>query len=195
MVVLLCRLVLSKPLFCNSICFRNQEQFCKTSPKFIKNCSLETCMQVFDSIRKFRNRKRCNTARTMTKREKNSPEGSSAVISQETNENEGPKVHSLTQEEDNERIVSFIAALTRQLEDLNRLLQGLKVASHFIHYLKPNTEASCNAHSYLPDSCQNWKSKCVLFSVLGKFATHGENKEKFDWTLILFETSPFRLTI
>ena len=90
-------------------------------------------MQVFDSIREFRNGKRYNTARTMTMGEKISPESSSAVISQETNENEGPKVHSLTQEEDNERIESFIAALTRQLEDLNRLFQGLTVASHFVH--------------------------------------------------------------
>ena len=50
-----------------------------------------------------------------------------------TNESEAAEVCTFTQEEINEQTKSFIAPLTRQPEDLTRLVQVLLVASHPNH--------------------------------------------------------------
>ena len=86
------------------------------------NSNLETCVQAFDSIREFRNGKRYNTARTTTMSENRRSEGSHAMNSNEINENDVPEFRSLTQEEVNEKIKSFIM---RHLRDLTRLVQGM----------------------------------------------------------------------
>ena len=75
-------------------------------------------MKSFDSIRELRNGKIYDTARNTTVNENSISESSSAINFRETNENEVPEIHNLTQEEFNEQIKSFIALLTRQLEDL-----------------------------------------------------------------------------
>ena len=82
-------------------------------------------MQSCYSIRQLRNRKRQNTARATTSSENNGSESHSAMKFCRTNENEEPKIRSLTQEEVIEQIKNFIATLTRQLEDLTRVVQGL----------------------------------------------------------------------
>ena len=82
----------------------------------------------------------------------NGPEGKSAKNSHETDENEEPEICTLTQEEVNEQINSFIAPLTNQLEDLTRLVQGLSVTSHPNHYPRADKDASYNSHRYLSDN-------------------------------------------
>ena len=68
--------------------------------------------------------------------------------SHETNEIEEPEIRTLTQEQLKEQIKTFFAPITRQLEDLIRLVQGLSVASHPSHYPRADTDAGYNAHGY-----------------------------------------------
>ena len=82
------------------------------------NSSIETCMQTFDSIHELRNGKRYNTAKTTTFSENNSSKGCLTLNSHEINDNEGPEICLLTQNEVNEQIKGFIAPDTRQLDDL-----------------------------------------------------------------------------
>ena len=86
-------------------------------------------------------------------------ESHSAMNSQEFNENEEPEFHTLTQEEVNEQIKSFVAPLTRQVEVLIHLVQGLSVASHPKHYPRADTDTSYNAHGYSPDTKGLYYSK------------------------------------
>ena len=79
----------------------------------------------------------------------NGPECNSAMNCHDTNENEEPEIRGLTQEEVIEQIKSSIAPLTRQLEDLIRLVQWLLVTSHPNHYPRADTDTSYNAHGYL----------------------------------------------
>ena len=107
-------------------------------------------MQAFDSTRKLRNGKRYNAAKSKTMSKNSRSEGSLAVDSLEINENESPKIRTLTQEV-NEQIKSFVAALTRRLKDLTQLVQGMSIASHPNHYPRADTNASYSAHGYPPD--------------------------------------------
>ena len=80
-------------------------------------------MESFDSIRKLRNVKRYNTITDTTLSENSCSEDNPVVNSHETNENESPETRAFTQEEVNEKIKTFIAPFTRQLEDLTRIVQ------------------------------------------------------------------------
>ena len=80
-------------------------------------------MQSLNSVRELRNRKRYNTARSTVMSENNGPESNPAMNSQWTNENEEPENRNLKQELI-EQIKSFIVSLTRQLNDLTRLVRG-----------------------------------------------------------------------
>ena len=51
-------------------------------------------------------------------RKNNGPEGNSAMNSNDTHKNEESEIRTLTQEEINEQIKSFIAPFTRQLKNL-----------------------------------------------------------------------------
>ena len=77
-------------------------------------------MQAFDSIRELRNGEWYDTASNSIMRENSSSEGSPAKNSLETNENEVPEIPTLTQDEVHELIKSFIAPLTKKLEDFSR---------------------------------------------------------------------------
>ena len=123
--------------------------------------SLETCMQTFDSIREFRNGKRDNIAGTATMGENNSSEGNSNLNSHETNGNEKTEIRTLTHEEGNEQSKNFIAQLTRRLDYLIRLVQGLSVRPYSNHYLRAHTDASYNAHGYSPDTVSLQKSYMI----------------------------------
>ena len=71
-----------------------------------------------------------------------SSECSSAMNSHENNEKVGPEIRVLTQKEVDAGIKSFIAPLTRQQEDLTRLVQGVATASHPTYFLRADTNAS-----------------------------------------------------
>ena len=61
--------------------------------------------------------------------ENSSSGGETAINSPETNENEYPEIAALAEEEFDEQIKSFIAPVTKQLEDLNWFVQGMTTAS------------------------------------------------------------------
>ena len=91
-------------------------------------------MQAFDLIREPKNVKRYNTARNTIMSGNSISEDNPAINSHETNEIEGPEICVSTQEEVNEQIKSSITYLTRQLEDLTRIIQGMTTASHPKYY-------------------------------------------------------------
>ena len=64
----------------------------------------------------------------------NSSENSPALNSRGINENEESEIRTLTQEQVRGQIKSIIVPLTRQLEDLTRIDQGLSVTSHPNHH-------------------------------------------------------------
>ena len=92
--------------------------------------SLETCMQAFDSIGELRNGKKNDSSSTTNMSENSRSEGSPAMNSTEINENEGPKIHAITQAEVDEQTKSFITPLVKQLGDFTRHVQGMTTAPH-----------------------------------------------------------------
>ena len=59
-----------------------------------------------------------------------------------------PEIQTLTQEAVNEQIRGFIAPLTRQLEDLTRLMQGMSNSRH----RNPRTELGTTSGTAMPQS-------------------------------------------
>ena len=84
-------------------------------------------MPLFDSIRELRNGKKYKTA-TISMSEGNSSEANPIIIAHENKSDKECETHILTQEEFDEQIRDYIAHLTRQLEDLTRLIQGMSFA-------------------------------------------------------------------
>ena len=72
--------------------------------------------------------------------ETGSIQGNRAGNSSENVEGDVLELHTLTQEEVNEQIKELIAPLTRQLEELTRLVQGMVITLHPTQY--PRTEYS-----------------------------------------------------
>ena len=66
--------------------------------------------------------------------ENGSTEGNRAGIPLENTEEGVPQIRTLTQEVVNEQIKELIAALTKQLEDLTQLVQGMVIIPHWSHY-------------------------------------------------------------
>ena len=69
----------------------------------------------------------------------------------ETSKNECSEIRAITQEEVDEQIKNFIAPLTRQPEDLIRLVLRMTFASHPNFLLRLSTSASSNARGCQPD--------------------------------------------
>ena len=63
---------------------------------------------------------------------------------------ENPKMQTLTEEAIDEQIRGFIAPLTRQLEELTRLVQEMSTSRHPISY--PRTELGDTSGTALPQS-------------------------------------------
>ena len=61
-----------------------------------------------------------------------------------------PEFQTLTQEAVNEQIRRFIAPLTRQLEELTRLVQGMTTSRHPNYY--PRTELGITSGTAMPQS-------------------------------------------
>ena len=81
-----------------------------------------------------------------------SSEGSLAVNSHDSSENEGAEIRASTQKKVNEQIKSFFAPLTRQLEDLTRLIQGITTGWHPNYHPRADTNVSYSAPGYQPDN-------------------------------------------
>ena len=71
-------------------------------------------------------------------------------VSSENVEGEIPEFQTLTQEAVNEQIRGFIAPLTRQLEELTRLVQGMTASKHPNSY--PRTELGTTSGTAMPQS-------------------------------------------
>ena len=70
--------------------------------------------------------------------------------SAENVEGEVPSFQTLTQEAVKEQVRGFIAPLTRQLEELTRLLQGMTISRHPNSY--PRTERGTTSRTAMPQS-------------------------------------------
>ena len=79
-------------------------------------------MHFFYSIRQLLNGKECDIAKSNKLSKSSSSESSPIVSASERNVEDEPEVHVRTQDEVNEQIRNYIAPLTKQLEDLTRLI-------------------------------------------------------------------------
>ena len=70
--------------------------------------------------------------------------------SSENVEGENPEIQTLTQEAVNEQIIGLIAALTRQLAEMTRLVQGFSTSRHPNSY--PRTKLGTNSGTAMPQS-------------------------------------------
>ena len=80
--------------------------------------------------RDLRNGRRYQTSIELKMRAHGSTEENGSGISSENFGGEVSEIQTLTQEAVNEQIRGFIAPLTRQLEDLTRLVQGMTTTRH-----------------------------------------------------------------
>ena len=73
--------------------------------------------------------------------------------SSENVDGEIPNMHTLTQEAANDRIKGFIALLTRQLDALIRLVQGMVTTPHPSHYPRTDFGTTSCAAAHQSGSC------------------------------------------
>ena len=83
--------------------------------------------------------------------ESGSVEGNRAVNSLENTEGEVPEIRILTQEAVKEQIKGFIAPLTRQLEELTRLVQEMVTTPHPSHYPRTDYITISGTAAHQPD--------------------------------------------
>ena len=121
----------------------------------------------FDSYRELRNGKRYNTNSGQTVSENGSTEDNRAGNSLENIEEEIPEIGTLTQEAVNEQIKGFITPLTRQLEEMTRLVQGMVKKPHQSHYPWTDYSTIFGAVIYQPDTARldNRKKQVSHFRV------------------------------
>ena len=96
-------------------------------------------MQSFDSVWQLRNGKKYDTANTLKMNDSKNTESSPIVNAPGRNARDELEVHALTQEEVNEQVRNHIGPLTKQLQDLTRLIQGMTTAQLPTSYLRPST--------------------------------------------------------
>ena len=97
-----------------------------------------------------RNGKRYQTSIERTMRDHGSTEEIATEILSEKVEGEVSEIQTWTQEAVNEQIRGFIARLTRQLEELTRLVQGMTTTRHPNYY--PRTEFGTTSCTTIPQS-------------------------------------------
>ena len=100
--------------------------------------------------KKLRNGKRYQTSIEHTKCDHGSTEENAIGTSSENVEGEISKIQTLTQEAVNEQIRWFIAPLTRYLEELTQLVQGITTTRRPNHY--PRTEFGTTSGTAIPQS-------------------------------------------
>ena len=137
--------------------------------------------------------------------ENGSIEDNSAGTSLENIEEEVPEICSLTQDVVNEPIKGFIASLTRQLEELNRLAQGKVTIQHPSHYPRTDYSSTSGTAAYQPNrqiernillfTLQNIKNVCLLEQMPAMDYTWIIIKIYFQRFLQLFTFNEFSLSV
>ena len=87
--------------------------------------------------------------------ENGNSEDNRASKSWENAEEEVLEIRTLTQEAVNEQVKGFSTPLTRQLEELTWLVQGMLTTPHPIHYPRADYNATSGAAVYQPDTNQS----------------------------------------
>ena len=110
----------------------------------------------FTEYREFRNGKRYQTSIERTMGNHSRTEEIANRSSSENAKREIAEFQTLTQETVNEQIRRSIALLTRQLEELTRLVQGMTTSQHLNSY--PRTEFGTTSGTAMPPSdIPNWQ--------------------------------------
>ena len=105
----------------------------------------------FEDYRELRNGKRYNTSIERTLSENGNIEEKVTGISSENVKGETCKRQRLTQKVVNEQFKGCIVSLTRQLEELNRLVQGNGTTPHRSHYPRTDFGTISGTAAYLSD--------------------------------------------
>ena len=84
--------------------------------------------------------------------ENGSAEDNMAGKASENTKGEVPEIRILTEEAINEQIKGFIAPLTRQLEELTRLVQGMVTTPHPCYHPKTDYSSISGTSAYQPDT-------------------------------------------
>ena len=87
-------------------------------------------MKSFDSTRQLVNAKKQDNANSIKMIESNRTESSPIVNLTERNVKDEPEVHVLTRERVNDEIQNHSVSLTKQLEDMSRLIRRMTTAQH-----------------------------------------------------------------
>ena len=104
--------------------------------------------------RELRNGKRYNTRIGRAMSENGSIEENVTGNSSENFEREVSEIHTLTQEAVNKQIKECVAPLTRQLEDLTRLVQELATTRHPSHYPRTDFGTTSGTATHQSDNRQ-----------------------------------------
>ena len=116
----------------------------------MQNSSFENLMLLSSDYRELRNGKRYETSSERILCNHGSMEGITNRSSLRNIEGEVPLFQTWTQETTNEQIRGFMAPLTRQLEELTLLVQGMTTSGHANSY--PRTELGTTSGTANPQS-------------------------------------------
>ena len=128
--------------------------------------------------RELRNGKRYQTSNELIMSNHGSTEEIANRSSSENIEGEIPEFQTLTQEVVNEHIRGFFDPLTRQIEELTRLVQGMTTSRHQTSY--PRTELGTTSGTAMPQSendslwvqCFLWRSTRALWNCQAEDSAH-----------------------
>ena len=110
-----------------------------------------TCKPVFDTIRELKNGKKYETTANISISENNCAEIIPTVSAYESNTDTECETRIVTQEEVDEQIRNYNVSLTRQLDDLTRLIQGMSTAHRANLPPMASTSASSSAAGSSPN--------------------------------------------
>ena len=105
----------------------------------------------FCSYRELRNGKRCNSNRESEMSENGDVEENRSSTSSEKVEEEIPEIHTFTQEAVKEQIKGFISPLTRQVEEMIKLVQGMVTTLYLSPYSRADYITTSGTVTYLFD--------------------------------------------
>ena len=132
-------------------------------------------MQSFDSILQVKNGKNNNNALSIVISEWKSSESSLIMNAAECNVEDESEAWIVIQEEVNEQIKKYIAALAKQLEDLTRLIPGMSTAQQPNNYPKAGA-SSC--FSAAVTSLTDFEGNSVVFTVTSLRQTKLQSSNK-----------------
>ena len=101
--------------------------------------------------------------------------------SSENVEREVSEIQTLTQEAVNEQIIGFIAPLTRQLEELTRLVQAMTTSRRPNFY--PTTDLGNTSDTAMPQS-DMWKSMRDFYQFMITYSSEQKFDLKYSWKIL-----------